>query len=600
MNPRTTHRRRLGHLGRATVSILTAATVVALAACSGSQTASESSSGEAEYGGTLNIASLQSDLDALDPLTGYTTDSWQILRAITRQLVTFPGSTKDLGSDNKIVPDLAESWDISEDGTTYTFHLRDGVNYSGAATRPIVAGDFVYGIKRFCDPNKQVAAINYFNLIFSGFPEYCDEFAKVEPGDPARSKEFIDTHEIPGVSAPDDKTLVLRSDSKNYDFLSILAMNFVSPLPEEVSAKYVGDSLEFRQNYPSSGPYQISEYSPGNSLVLTKVANYNAEADPVRKAYVDEIVVDFTANTEDAVVQKIQTGEADLSLYLSSPPIATIASYTSSNSPYIHTSEGAGAKFITLNTQPSSTTTGSEAVRKPEVRQALSYAVNRAILVQGVGGPTVAEPTGQILIPTILGYEEFDPYPTEGSAGDPAKAKALLAQAGYPNGLELNAIYQGNAISESNATTLKESLAKSGITLNLIKVPSGEYWGYAQNPANPWDVNLSAGFAPDWQGDSTRMLLGGWLNSDASECGPGNVQAICYSNPTLNALGEEAFGSDDPGPIWTEADQVTSKDLPWIPLYAQRKVVITSDRLTNFTWANVPVNADITNVGVKG
>lgn len=596
----------LHRLKRPLVAALAFVTMVTLAACSGSQSVNGSTSGagsggqEVGYGGTLRIASLQSDLDALDPLTGYTTDSWQILRAVTRQLVTFPGSTKDLGSDSKLVPDLAKSWDVSPDGTTYTFHLRDGVNFSGAATRPIVAADFVYAIKRFCDPNKQVAAINYFNLIFSGFPEYCNEFAKVEPGDPARSKEFIDTHEIPGVSAPDDHTLVLRSDTKNYDFLSILAMNFVSPLPEEVSSKYIGDSLEFRQHYPSSGPYQISEYTPGKSLLLSKVKNYNKDADPVRKAYVDEIAVDFTTNTEEAVVQKIKTGEADLSLYLASPPIATIASYTASNSPYIHTSDGAGAKFITLNTQPSATTPGAIAVRNPDVRQALVYAVNRANLVQSLGGPTVAKPTGQILIPTILGYKEFDPYPTPESKGDITKAKELLTKAGYPNGLAFTAVYQGDAIGETIATTLKESLAAAGVTLNLIKVPSGEYWGYTQNPTNPWDLNLSAGFAPDWQGDSTRMLLGGWLNSEASACGPGNTQAICYSSPQLNELGRKAFRSDDPGPIWTEADQLVSKDLPWIPLVQLRKVVITSDRLKNFTWANVPVNADITNVGVQG
>ncbi|VDR24855.1 Uncharacterised protein [Raoultella terrigena] len=62
--------------------------------------------------------------------------------------------------------------------------------------------------------------MNYFNLAFSGFADYCQAFSKVATGDLAASKAFIDGHEIAGVSAPDDKTLVLRSDSKNYDFLT--------------------------------------------------------------------------------------------------------------------------------------------------------------------------------------------------------------------------------------------------------------------------------------------------------------------------------------------------------------------------------------------
>lgn len=583
---------------------LAAAALVALAvaACSGPvdpNAGTGAGDDEAEYGGTLRIASLASDIDALDPVVGYTTDSWQILRAITRQLVTFPGSTEDLGSDTELVGDLAESWDVSDDGRTHTFHLRDGIRYTGATDREIVAADFVYAIKRFCDPNKQVAAINYFNLIFSGFTDYCAEFAAtVPPGDPLASKAFIDGHEIAGVSAPDDKTLVLTSDSKNYDFLSILAMNFVSPLPEEVVGEYVGDSLELRRNYPSSGPYAIESYEPGQELVLRKDPDYDHDGDPVRRAYADEIVVDFTTNTEDAVVQKIQSGEADLSLYLSSPPIATIQQYTAQNSDDIHDSDGAGARFITLNTQPSATSPASEALRTLEVRQALAYAVNKAHLVQVFGGELAARPLGQILISTILGHEPFDPYETPGHEGDPERARQLLADAGYPDGIEFRAIYRATALDEAIATTLQEDLAAAGIRLELIKVGQNEYWGYAQNPQNPWDLNLSAGFAPDWQGDSTRMLLGGWLNSDASACGPGNVQAICYDNPELNRLGAEAFVSDDPAPLWAEADRLVSADLPWIPLVELRKIVITSADLRHFVWANVPVNADITNVSV--
>jgi len=458
----------------------------------------------------------------------------------------------------------------------------------------------VYAVKRFCDPNKQVAAINYFNLIISGFEEYCADFEEVPVGDLAASKKFIDSHDIPGIRAVDDKTLVITSDTKNYDTLSILALNFVSPLPAEVVSKYVGDSLELRQDYPSSGPYEIAEYQPGKQLVLTKVKDYDHAGDPARKAYVDRIEVDFTANSEDAVVQKIASGEADLSLYLQSPPIGTIQQYSSSKSPYIHTSTGAGSGFIALNTNPKVKTKASEALRDLKVRQALAYAVNKANVAQVQGGKEVAVPTGQIILSNQLGYEKTDPYATEGSKGDPAKAKALLAEAGYPDGLTLNAVYRPTGLVESVATTVKSDLARAGIDLNLTKLSPDQAYSYVQDEKNPWDVFiLNPGFAPDWQGDGTRMILGGWLNSTGSPCGPGNVHAICYDNPELNELTAQAFASDDPGPLWAQADALAAADLPWIPLVEQKKVVITSERLRNWTWANVPVNADITNVAVQ-
>ncbi|VDR24856.1 Dipeptide-binding protein [Raoultella terrigena] len=68
---------------------------------------------------------------------------------VTRQLVTYPGSSSSLKDDTTLVGDLAKSWDVSADGKTYTFHLRDGIRFAGPTTRPIVAKDFVYAIKRF-------------------------------------------------------------------------------------------------------------------------------------------------------------------------------------------------------------------------------------------------------------------------------------------------------------------------------------------------------------------------------------------------------------------------------------------------------------------
>ncbi|MFE0018572.1 ABC transporter substrate-binding protein [Mesorhizobium sp. NPDC059054] len=554
---------------------------------------------ELKFGGTLRIASIQSDLDAFDPLTGYSIDSWQILRATTRQLVTYPGSPAGLKEDTTLVPDLASSWDISDDGKTYTFHLKDDIFFSGSTERKIVAGDFVYGVKRFCDPNKQVAAINYFNLAISGFADYCKEFAKVPTGDLAATKAFTDSHEIPGIHAPDDRTLVIKSDTKNYDFLNILSMNFVSPVASEIASKYFPDSLDSRKNLPSSGPYYVDTYDQGQKLVLKKARNFKAESDQARKAYVDEIVIDFTANSEDSVVQKIIAGEADLSLYLDIPPVATIQRFLSQNSPYIHATNSGSANFITFNQRPEVKSEGAEALRKPKVRQALTYAVNREHLVQTQAGSIGAVPLTQIITSTILGYEAFDPYPTEGFRGDPAKAKELLAEAGYPNGIAFDAIYRANAQYEAIAVTLKEDLEAAGITLNLTPIPLTQWYANIQDPKSRWDISLSGSFSPDWQGPSTRMLLGGWLNSDAAPCGTGNVNAICYSNLELNKLAKEAYPSDEPGPIWTKADKVVSTDLPWIPLFEKRKIAITSDRLANWVWSSLAVQADITNIALK-
>lgn len=123
-------------------------------------------------GGTLHVASV-GDVDALDPLIAYSAESWQVIRATTRQLVTYAGNKDGIGKDTEVVPDLAESWDISPDRKTYTFHLRDNINFSGASTRPITAQDFVYAVKRFPDPNAQVSAITYYNALFEGFQGVC-------------------------------------------------------------------------------------------------------------------------------------------------------------------------------------------------------------------------------------------------------------------------------------------------------------------------------------------------------------------------------------------------------------------------------------------
>ncbi|BBX38309.1 extracellular solute-binding protein [Mycolicibacterium mageritense DSM 44476 = CIP 104973] len=550
-------------------------------------------------GGTLHVASV-GDVDALDPLIAYSAESWQVIRATTRQLVTYAGNKDGIGKDTEVVPDLAESWDISPDRKTYTFHLRDNINFSGASTRPITAQDFVYAVKRFPDPNAQVSAITYYNALFEGFKEYSDEFAKVPTGDLAAVKNFIDSHDISGLKAVDDKTLQLTLTQPASDILDILTLNFVTPLPEEVVSKYFADSLEFRKNYVSSGPYYIESLDPGKQLTLAKVPEYNAAGDP-RKAYADKIVFDTTVSSADAVSQQLQTGTADIGLYVRAFPANVIAQYKKTDPEHLHASASGSAIFISQNNPADPKTPAQQAFKDLRVRQAFNYSLNRADVVRGLGGPDSAIPSNEILTSTIVGYTGKNPYPTPEDKGDPDKAKALLAEAGKP-GLTVNVAYRNNPEFEKIATSVQTSAARAGINVKLTPI-AADSWGAFdaflgdKTKLDQWDLAIT-NWTPDWQGNSARMTLGGWLDSDFAPGGTWN--GVTYHNPRLNEAVNRAFAAQDPTADWQEANTIATEDLAWFPLIERVKTVPTSDRVTNWTWQSLGNNADITNIAVNG
>ncbi|WP_395310946.1 ABC transporter substrate-binding protein [Mycobacterium sp. AMU20-3851] len=581
------------------IAAIAAAAMLALAGCSTDGEQAPPGDPTQLSGGTLKVASV-GDVDALDPLIAYSAESWQVIRATTRQLVTYPGNKESIGADTEVVPDLAESWDISPDRKTYTFHLRDGIKFSGASTRPITAHDFVYAVKRFPDPNAQVSAITYYNALFDGFTEYADEFAKVPTGDLVAVKDFIDTHEIRGLKALDDRTLQLTLTQPASDILDILTLNFVTPLPEEVVSKYFADSLDFRKNYVSSGPYFIESYDPGRQLTLAKVADYNAEGDP-RKAYADKIVFDTTVASADAASQQLQTGTADIGLYVRAYPANVIAQYKQTDPEHLHKSASGSAIFISWNNPAEPKTPAQEAFKDLKVRQAFNYALNRADVVRGLGGPDSAIPSNEILTSTIVGYNNENPYPTPEDKGDPEKAKTLLAEAGESD-LSVNVAYRNTPEFEKIATSVQTAAARAGIDVKLTPIP-GDGWGAFSSfladtsKLDQWDVAIT-NWTPDWQGNSARMTLGGWLDSEFAPGGTWN--GVTYDNPALNAAVTRAFAAQDPKADWQEANRIATEDLAWFPLIERVKSVPTSDRVTNWTWQSLGNSGDITNIAVTG
>jgi peptide/nickel transport system substrate-binding protein len=590
------------------------ALVSTAAACGGSSSNNSSSSkntpgtqvqkqGNLPRGGTLKIVA-QADLTNLDTSQEYEVVGQFLYRAMTRQLVSTAGDPASLPNDKTPVDDLAQSHTVSPDGKTYTFTLRDGVHFSGPTTRAIKSSDFTYAIKRLCDPNGTSGAIQYYTQTIDGLEQFCNGFKNVKTGDPAAVKSYIDGNQISGIKTPDDKTITFTLKSPASDFLNVLAMAFATPVPEEVVSPYLTDSPGFRQHFVSSGPYTLTSYVPDKSYTLKRLPDFDAAKDPLRNAYVDEVDVDLTVGSDDAEFQQIQAGSADLSLDVTAPPLPVIRQLTQTKDPTLRVSPQGRLDYLAFNTKTGTNADPSDcgkALQKPQVRQAFAYAVDKTHVVQVLGGPTIAKPAGQIQTESITGYKPYDPYSTPNSAGDPAKAKQLLADAGYPNGLTCSYLFRNGNVSKSQdlAQAVQQDVARAGITLKLNGVPSKDYYGkHLQLPnVNDWDVALP-GWSPDWQGNAARTFFAPLL---LPNCTSGTVNYGCYDNPALTSKINAALSTTgEPTAQYQEIDKTATDDLPILPLIQRNSVLVSSKRVQGWRWYAYAINPDIANISVGG
>lgn len=581
------------------------------AACGGSSgtgggttpgsSSSPQSQGNLPKGGTLKIVA-QSDVGNLDTSQAYEVVAWTLFRGVTRQLVSYAGDPRGLSSDTDAKDDLATSHTVSSDGLTYTFNLRDNIHYAGASTRAIKAADFEYAIKRLCDPNGASGAIGYYTQTIEGLDTFCTGFGKVKTGDAAAVKTYIDGNDITGMTEPNDKTVVFKLKQKAGDFLNILALPFATPVPEDVLSPYLTDSAEMRQHFVSSGPYYVKTYTPDKLFDIQRTPSYDAAGDPLRKAYVDAISVNETVGSDQSEFEQIQAGTADLSLDVTTPPAATVLALAQTKDPTLRVTPEGRIDYMVFNLKKTATSDCSKALQKPQVRQAFNYAVNKQSLVQVKGGSNFAMPSGQILTSTITGYKKIDPYGANNGAGDPTKAKQMLADAGYPNGLTCTILYRPKNKGTDFVTALKQDLAKSGITLNLNMAQNSDYYGkHLQKVAlNDWDVTSSTGWSPDWQGNAARSFFVPLLDSKASPCEDGTSNYGCFDNSGINAMVDDALATDNPADKWAATDAATMQDPPWVPFVEENAVTISSKRIQGFRWFNFSDNADIANVSVGG
>lgn len=589
-------------LGVAAVAAVTAAS--SLAACGSSKPLSASSAPAGQSGGILRLVG-NGDVDHFDTSSAYYSTTYTMLRATTRTLYTWP-STPTLAGELNPVPDLATGMPkITNGGKTWTITIRQGAQWNTTPPRQVTAADEVLGMKRLCNPISPTGAPGYFEDTIVGMQAYCNAFLALKNPSVASIAKFINTHSLAGVKALNERTVQFNLLKPAPDFIDILSLFFSAPVPKEV-LQYTPGNLGVHLG--ADGPYMVQSYTPNRSIVLVRNPAWKASTDPIRKGYVNEIDITEGVPAATTAVQDVEAGTQDMFWDQVVPP-AQLAGLVASHSPLLVIGPN-GNNYIEINpylVMNLQSPNNGGALKKLLVREAIEYAINKAADSAIYGGTSISDPLDQLVpggsVGNIPGY---DPYPSAGDKGNPAKAASLLAKAGYkPGQINLHLVYRTNSVHPEVAQADQAALEKAGfkVTLEVANPADAFYSKYLENPtaskAGSWDI-AEAGWIPDWLGNNGRSIIEPLL--DGRTYGPDTVDFGDYNSPVVEGFIDKALTASSTAQAttyWQDAARQTMKDAAVVPIGAQKVAVMKSSRVQNCLFWFPSLNCDVTNVWIK-
>ncbi|MGH3244401.1 MAG: ABC transporter substrate-binding protein [Spirillospora sp.] len=563
-----------------TITVGLTGLVIGLAGCAGGGD-DASAAGRPRDGGTLRVVG-SSDVEHLDPASVASVGAYGLARTFARTLFGTRASN-DFRETIPVHPDVAarvptrENGDISKDRRTYTVHLRTDVRWNTEPPRPVTAHDFVRGVERLCNPASPSGGKGYFVSTLKGMDEFCRGFGAVNAQDAGAMATYQRDHGIEGVRAKDDATLVFELERPASDFLNLLALPFTAAAPREYD-RYIPDGPDFRRHTISNGPYQITDYRPGTSYLLSHNPVWRPGSDPLRERHVEKIRITLGQDSPEAVQQQIEQGVADLAW---DHPVPTSAlPRLRDDARFAIMEQPSNSPYLVFNTR---SPRNGGALGKREVRQALEYAVDRSALIKIVGGPSVAKPLHTVIPPGNSGYAPANHYPTPNDSGDPAKCRTLLAKTGH-SALTLKFPYRTNSVHKLIAQSLAENLDSCGVKTELTADSGGSFYAGtiatpAKTAAGEWDI-AAPGWTPDWYGNNGRSIIQPLF--DGRGYGQNSTNYGGYDNPQVNALIDEALTAPDPAraaACWQRADERIMADAPIVPLLDRAQTIFRSSRV---------------------
>ena len=443
----------------------------------------------------------------------------------------------------QIQPCIAKSWDISEDGLTYSFHLRTDVYFhddevfEGGKGRKVVASDFVHSLFRILNPDESSPGLWIFNN--------------------------IDRTAGKGFEALNDSTLEIHLLHPFPPFLGLLTMQYCSVVPFEATEKYGRD---FRSHPVGTGPFKFKIWKEGAKLVFIKNDNYFEKDDDGNSLpYLDAVTVSFLSEKQ-VVFLEFSKGTLDMVSGLDQMPKDEVLLHTGALNPLykgkfrLETLPYLKTDYLGILVDPNSDLVKNSPLKLKAVRQAINYAIDRHQMITYLRN-NIGAPANAGIIPR--GMPSFDAKKVKGYTYDPDKATALLNAAGF------NA---DNELPEITITTSKNylemcefmqhQLGEIGIK---IKIDVQQAINLSELIATA-RVNL---FRKNWLADypDAENFLALFYSRNFSPVGPNYTH---FSSEEYDELYEKAqleVNDTIRFKYYQQMDQIIIEEAPIVPLY---------------------------------
>jgi peptide/nickel transport system substrate-binding protein len=415
-----------------------------LAACGSSGGSTTTNANTPKKGGTITFA-WESEPASLDPAIAWNLVDWQIEHNVFENLYKYVSKPGDAGT--QLEPAMAVALpQMTNGGKTYTIKLKPGLKFQPPVNREVTAEDFKYSFERMMKLPLAPAKYFYANVVGA---------AAYQNGKAAH---------ISGYKVLDKYTIEIDLTQPDLAFLNALTMDFTDPIPKEWVQKW--GNRQVARHPLGTGPFTFVKWTPGQEIVLQRNPNYRDAA----HVWLDGINFELADSAQTAFL-KLQQGTVDV-LGNNVPPANVVqVMHDPQWKPYVYQEPVIGTIFLFLNVQ-------FPPLDNVKVRQAISWAIDRGKLVKLLSGQ--AQPLYQVYAPGMPGHQADKQW----YGYDPAKAKQLLAEAGYPNGFK-TMLYTDNVDPYPKLfQSIQADLKAVGINAGLKTMSNSTFYTFTSTPHN--------------------------------------------------------------------------------------------------------------------